>query len=42
MLVSFLRMLEVLDKGVFERYMGLDEAFPKVYKACKKWLEKDD
>ncbi|KAL5378353.1 hypothetical protein PMIN03_000597 [Paraphaeosphaeria minitans] len=40
--VTCLKFLEILDEGVFERYLALDEAFPKVYKASRKWLARDD
>lgn len=41
-LVSLLHMMKRLDEGVFERYMKIDEALPRVYEACGEWLERED
>lgn len=40
--VTCLKFMERLDEGTFERYLALDEAFPRVYEASKKWLARDD
>lgn len=40
--VGFLQMAKRLDDEVFKRVLALDEAFPKVFEASKKWLEKED
>ncbi|KAF2832915.1 glutathione S-transferas-like protein [Ophiobolus disseminans] len=41
-LVAFFQMLKRIGQSELERYLALDEAFPKVYEACGKWLEKED
>lgn len=40
--LGFLQMAKRLNSGLFERVLGLDQAFPKIFKASKKWLEKED
>lgn len=40
--VTTLKALETLDGDMFERYLALDETFPKVYEASRKWLVRDD
>lgn len=40
--VAYLKFLEIVDGDVFERVVGLDEGFNRVYQACGKWLERDD
>ncbi|KAK7193595.1 hypothetical protein DPSP01_000144 [Paraphaeosphaeria sporulosa] len=40
--VTCLKFLEILDDGVFKKYLALDEAFPIVYEASKRWLARDD
>ncbi|KAF2447486.1 hypothetical protein P171DRAFT_470751 [Karstenula rhodostoma CBS 690.94] len=40
--VTYLKFMEMLDEEVFKRYLALDEAFPKVYEASRKWLARDD
>jgi hypothetical protein len=35
-------MIERLDESLFERFLALDPAFPKIYEASKQWLERDD
>ncbi|CAI6341388.1 unnamed protein product [Periconia digitata] len=40
--VSLLQMMKRINKeGLFDRYMALDPAFPKIFDACKPWLEKE-
>ena len=41
---GFWRFVEKLDQGgdLFGRAMKVDEAFPRHYEACEKWLERDD
>lgn len=43
-LAGYWAFLKKLDKGgdVFERLMEIDEAFPKHWEACQKFLERDD
>ena len=38
-MVHFLRCI---DEKIFQRYVALDETFPKVYAACEQWLGKKD
>jgi hypothetical protein len=33
-----LYMTKLIDEAEFQKFWGLDEAFPKVYEASKKWL----
>lgn len=40
--VTLLQMFKRVDEGVFERYLALDETFPKVFEACKQWMDKQD
>ncbi|KAF2131525.1 hypothetical protein P153DRAFT_365107 [Dothidotthia symphoricarpi CBS 119687] len=40
--VSMLHFFKRLDEGIFERYLALDPTFPRVYEACKQWLQKED
>ncbi|EUC37602.1 hypothetical protein COCCADRAFT_85213 [Bipolaris zeicola 26-R-13] len=40
--VTLLQMFKRIDQRVFERYMALDETFPKVFEACQPWMEKQD
>lgn len=40
--VTLLQMFKRIDQSVFERYMALDETFPKVFEACQPWMEKQD
>jgi hypothetical protein len=35
---SILYMTKLIDEAEFQKFWGLDEAFPKVYEASKKWL----
>ena len=42
-LAGMWRFIEILDEGgdLFGKMMKADEAFPKHYEACKKWMERD-
>lgn len=40
--VGFLQMLKRMDEGVFERFVGMDEAFAKLFEASGRWLEKEN
>lgn len=40
--VAVLQCLKCIDEAIFQRYMQLDSAFPKVYEASKEWLQKVD
>lgn len=40
--VTVLKFISRIDEGIFQRYLSLDPAFPKVYEASKKWLAKED
>jgi hypothetical protein len=40
--VSMLYMIKLIDEAKFQRFLALDEAFPKVCEASKKWLERND
>jgi hypothetical protein len=40
--VGWLHMIKRIDEKLFQRYLELDEAFPKLYEATKQWLVKDD
>ncbi|KAL1607688.1 hypothetical protein SLS60_002623 [Paraconiothyrium brasiliense] len=40
--VTFLKFMEVLDEGIFQRYLALDPTFAKVYEASKKWVARED
>jgi glutathione S-transferase len=39
--VAMLHCAKRVDEGVFERILGLDESFPRVYEACAEWLERE-
>jgi glutathione S-transferase len=39
--VSMLHCAKRVNDDVFKRILKLDEAFPKVYEACRVWLEKE-
>jgi len=41
-LVSMLHFVKCISEDKFKKLLALDDAFPKVYEACKQWLEKDD
>ena len=43
-LAGYWAFAKKLDKGgdVFERALGMDEAFPKHWEACQKFLERED
>jgi hypothetical protein len=36
-----LHSLKCVDEEFFQRYIGLDPAYPKLYEASKQWLERD-
>ncbi|KAH7397119.1 hypothetical protein BKA66DRAFT_594405 [Pyrenochaeta sp. MPI-SDFR-AT-0127] len=40
-LVAMLHFMNRINKVLFERYLALDPAFPKVYEASRKWLQRD-
>ncbi|KAL6703278.1 hypothetical protein ACN47E_010066 [Coniothyrium glycines] len=40
--VSMLQFFKRINNDVFERFIALDPAFPKVFEACKPWLAKED
>ncbi|KAH4075478.1 hypothetical protein HBH92_042280 [Parastagonospora nodorum] len=40
--VGMMHMIKRLDEDVFQRFLAYDPALPKLYDACKPWLEKDD
>ncbi|KAH8727575.1 hypothetical protein GQ44DRAFT_703467 [Phaeosphaeriaceae sp. PMI808] len=40
--VASLQFFKRVDENVYKRFLALDPAFPKVYDACKQWLEKED
>ncbi|KAL5113750.1 hypothetical protein ACEQ8H_008362 [Pleosporales sp. CAS-2024a] len=40
--VSAMHMMKRIDVNVFRRFLEFDAALPKLYDACKRWLEKDD
>jgi len=41
-LVSAIHFFKRVDESYFERFVGSDDAFGKLYEACGKWLERDD
>ena len=40
--VGFMHMCKKLGDDIFERMMAYDGSFPRLYKACEKWLKRDD
>ncbi|KAF2032582.1 glutathione S-transferas-like protein [Setomelanomma holmii] len=40
--LGLLHMIKRIDEKYFQRYLELDESFPRFYEASKKWLERDD
>ncbi|KAF2447686.1 hypothetical protein P171DRAFT_408053 [Karstenula rhodostoma CBS 690.94] len=41
-LVAYFKFLERVDREAYERVVGLDEGFKRVYEACKDWLDMDN
>jgi hypothetical protein len=41
-IVGMLHFLKVIDEKIYERIVGMDDSFAKVYDACKPWLKRDD
>jgi len=41
-LVSFFVFLRRLGEDLFERVMEVEEGFGELFKACEKWIERDD
>ena len=37
-----LHFVKCISEDKFKELLALDDAFPKVYEACKQWLKKDD
>ena len=40
--VSMLRSMKHIDEDMFEACLALDPTFPKLYDACKQWLEREN
>jgi len=36
-----LHFVKCISEDKFKKLLALDDAFPKVYEACRQWLEKD-
>jgi glutathione S-transferase len=41
LITAIFTWLERADSRVFERFVGYDESFRRVYEACRPWLERD-
>ncbi|PQE28700.1 glutathione s-transferase protein [Rutstroemia sp. NJR-2017a WRK4] len=41
-IVGMLHFFKVIDDKIYERIVGIDDSFAKVYDACKPWLKRDD
>ena len=42
MIASVFAWIEKTDGDLFEKFVGYDESFKKLYEACRPWLARDD
>ena len=40
--VTMLKWFQRVDQSIYDRAASHDEAFSKLFKACEKWMQRED